>query len=592
MIQLAIFTTYGGTLIGDYSHKASKVVFSTNNRGMAECTAFLSLSLQESFALYNRTGLPHVQLFASHVIFEGRLEDVSLVNGGVNITALGYSRAMTDAPYTALWSTTDYSLWKPTTQVEVANRTPDKYNIDTNGRIYISTKKGQTYTNGADVGGVILKAPYGSRKIVGFSCDFTVNLPNPVPSWTFGYATFDEGFAAAVATTITATSGAAFNRTVHYVVTACDYLELFIYNTTGAASTPAGEDGANYLQILNLRVVTTTTNRVNTTLGTTFGAGGSQTVTPPSMANIYVGQQLQIKQGSVTSCTVTVTAKTATTFTAVFPGGFNLADAVNAHVVYASEIAQVLVSTTATLNSTQLSSSTTLIQNPSIDLFNETYTDLLPSAVLDHLITLGDNQTTPRQWEWGVGAAQQLYLRPQLGQRTWYIDVSDLEVQRTLEELANSVYAVYQDARGRDVRATATADATSVTRYGLTRRRSISVQTTSSTQAATQQAAALSDGKDPKPRSGVTIRQVFDANGSQYPLWSVAAGDTVIIRNLSPSLSTALDRIRVFRVSRAEYSADSNTLSIEPETPLPSLSALLSRALSPGFRGRPFIAPR
>jgi hypothetical protein len=262
MIQLAIFTAPGGSLLADYSARAQNPVMTTNTRGFAECSAFVPMGLDEAFRLYDRPGLPHVVFSdgSSGTIYEGRLEDVDITGGGVTLRAFGYSRAMGDAPYTALWSTTDYRLWRPVNANDIAVRTPDKYNIDTNGRIYLSTKKGQTYTNAADVGSVVLQVPYSSRKIVGFSLDFTINLPTIgfLNSWVFGYATFNEGFTAGVTTTITTGTGAVYNGTVHYVVTACDYLEFFIYNGTTGVSTPAGEDGANFLQILNLRVVTST----------------------------------------------------------------------------------------------------------------------------------------------------------------------------------------------------------------------------------------------------------------------------------------------------------------------------------------------
>lgn len=56
---------------------------------------------------------------------------------------------------------------------------------------------------------------------------------------------------------------------------------------------------------------------VNTTLGTAVAAG-SQTVTPGSMAGIYVGAFLVIDYEQAGAEQVTVTAVTATTFTAVF----------------------------------------------------------------------------------------------------------------------------------------------------------------------------------------------------------------------------------------------------------------------------------
>ncbi len=77
------------------------------------------------------------------------------------------------------------------------------------------------------------------------------------------------------------------------------------------------------------------------------------------------------------------------------------------------------------------------------------------------------------------------------------------------------------------------------------------------------------------------MSKLYDANGNVWPLFSVRAGDTMIIRNLPPTLSTAIDRIRVFRLTRAEYHVDDDTLTLEPESPLPTLAAMLASASGP-----------
>lgn len=593
MIQFAIYTSPTGALIADYSYKIQGASVATNNRGFAEASGFIPMGIQEAFLLYDRPGLPHVRFSddSSGAIYEGRLEDVNIVNGGVNVRAMGYSRAMTDVPYTALWSTTDYSKWRPIAPNEsaaAALRTPDKYNISISnaGGIRISLKKGQTYATGADIASVILMAPHrGNRQIVGFSLDMQINLPNPGgASWQFFYDTWNEGYAAGAFTAINPGGGVVYNRTAHYVTTACDYLELGILNNSGVANAPAGDDGTWFVQITNLRVVTSTANRVNT-LMSAIGAGGVQTITPHGgtvMANIYVGQQLQIANNLINSESVTVTAVTATTFTATFAGPHVNTDPINAHVIYADEIVKDMLSATTAVNTAQLSTSTALIQAPQRDLFNEWYEDQASTDILDRLVALGDNQTPPRQWEWGVLNDRCLYYRPQNSAgRTWYVDISDLNVQRTIDSLANNVYADYQDAFNRTLRSATNADTTSVTRYGLIRQRMVSVPTVNSSQATTQRDAYLADNKDPKPRSGLTVQQVYDATGQRWPLQWVRAGDTMIVRNLPPTLSVSIDKIRVFRLTRAQYQPDTDALAIEPELPLPSLSALLALATTP-----------
>lgn len=574
------------TILIDPTTRIRSPLISCNERGFERLEGEIGLPLTQAAATFPAPGTPHVTAgWNGQRLFEGRLEDSTLraaAESGARMTAFGYQRALYDLPYTAFWSDTTVKRWRPVTSSEVAaGRTPDKYNIDFNGRIYLSLKKGQTYATGgaADVGGVIIQIPYGSgKKIVGFELDFVANLPNPAGagSWEFYYVTWNEGFTGAAGTLISTMSGALLTRTVHYVVTACDYLELAIFNNWGGgADTPAGEDGANYIVIGNLRVVTSTANRVNTTLGTTFGAGGSQTVTPASMANIYVGQSLRINQGTATSESVTVTAVTSTTFTAIFGGPHNAADTVNAHVVYADEIVKDMLSTVRATNADQLNAATIRIQNPSLDLYEEVYEDARMADILDYLIGLGDNQTTPRLWEWGVWENRVLCFRPRgSAGRAWFINVTSLEIARTLEQLANATYALYADAHGRTLRTSTNADASSVRRYALTRRAAYDTNTTRSQQAEKLRDVSLNDTKDPVPRASLTLDRLTSADGSIWPIWMLRPGDTLTVRNVPPSIAL---KVRTFRVHRTEYDPVTREVSIELETPLPGLDTLLAR---------------
>jgi len=576
MIQFAIYTAYGGSLIADYSTRVQGLSVATNDRGYAECSGFVPMGLAEAFLLYDRPGLPHVRVSdsSSGAVYEGRLEDVAIVDGGVQITALGYSRSLGDTPYTALWSDTSVSGWRPVLDTEVAGMFPSRFQFDTNNRLFITPQKNSTQGNTPIVGALTFAVPYGSSRLIsGISFDYTLVAP---ANWTAQLISQTETFGSRAAEWTLASAGPTQTGTkLSLPGTARARLEFSLYYNAAAAVSGA-ETGDIYLKITNLRIVTATTNRVNTTLGTNIAAG-TRTVTPGSMTNIYVGQSLQIDQGSATvGESVTVTAITSTTFTAVFAFAHVTTSTVNAHVIYADEIARDLIGTITALNSAQLESSTALVQSPAIDLTDEVYEDRSPSDVLDYLTGLGDTQS--RAWEWGVFGQQLLSFRPQSSaSRTWYTDVSSLDVTRTLDQLYNSVYAVYSDASGRSLRTSPTADSTSIARYGVTRRQAISAQTTSATLAGVEASASLSDTNDPRPRSGLTLTQVFDAGGARWPLWSVQAGDTIVIRNLPPTLSTAIDRIRVFRLTRADYHFDDDTLDIEPETPRATLDSLLAR---------------
>jgi len=181
-------------------------------------------------------------------------------------------------------------------------------------------------------------------------------------------------------------------------------------------------------------------------------------------------------------------------------------------------------------------------------------------------------------YEWGVYEGRLLHFRPRDGQRHWHVDVTTTpKLQRSIEGLRNGAYVIYRDAGGRTLRTVVTGDGDSQARYGVRRVGVLNVQTTSLAEAQVQQARFLADRATLSTRADIQFDRLYDAVGALWPLWSIRAGDTVTMRNLPPTLSTDIDRIRTFRVAETEYDAASGTLSIAPEEPLPSLDVLVAR---------------
>ena len=68
-------------------------------RGLLALAATVPLSLLDSFYIYDRATLPHIAVtWAGGVVWEGRLEDVAIIPGGLRLMALGYIRGYADAP--------------------------------------------------------------------------------------------------------------------------------------------------------------------------------------------------------------------------------------------------------------------------------------------------------------------------------------------------------------------------------------------------------------------------------------------------------------------------------------------------------------
>jgi hypothetical protein len=507
MLQLAILDTPDGNLIGDYSSRASGVKASTGEHGFEALTFNIAMSLSEAFRLYDRAGLPHVVLSdGTMTLFEGRLEDVAIIDGGVRCQALGYWRALADVPYSALWSDAGVSAWRPITSAEVANREPARWQMDTNNRLYLAPQKNGLFGSpNYYVGSLTYETPIGgARKIV--TVTFTYDLKAPA-GWRADLGSFNRDFSGnLVPWTLTATGVQQTGTTTVTLATPNDRLAFSLANLNAAAAY-TGETGDAYLKITGLRVKTTATATVRI-----------------------------------------------------------------------SEIAAALATYVNGINPSQLSADGGLLADQGLDLTDEVYEDALPSDILTRLARLGDDQTPPRRWEVGVWENRRLHLRVRgSAGRAWYVDATGLEVERTLEQLANSVYARYQDASNRGQRSAVAADANSVSRYGLTRRAAIGAQTTSASQAAVQRDAYLADNAQPIPRAQLAFDALYDAAGGRWPLWMARSGDTICIRNLPPTLSADVDRIRTFRVSRTSYDVDRNVLTVEPESPLPTLEVLLSR---------------
>lgn len=587
-ITLTIQDQPNGAALPDLTPRLNRATFSTNLHGDESLSVSAPLSLAASFQRYDRAGLPHaIVTDGAATPFQGRVEDTAIKGAGIDLTAFGYQRALSDGRYTALWSTTNVAQFRPIRTDEVANHTPELFRFDTNNRVQIALPQGSIYGNNTNVGAMIYQAPYGgSRQIVGVSFDAVVTLPT---NFLFVYETWNEGYTGGAAVTIDTGIGGTQTINRVYNVGAVDYFAFAVYNSTGANYTVNNAPNVWSVRITNVRLVTSLANMVNTTTTAIVAAGANVLVPVVTSARMYVGQRLHMGTAGLGEGVTVLSIPDSTHFRANLGAGYASGQAVYALVVYADEIVKDLISKVSTANSTQLLPDTTQVTSPALDLFDELFLDQVPSAVLDHLLTLGDNATVQQTWEWGVTGLRSLYYRVAGGvNQTWYVDITDLTVQRSLDQLYNSAYAVYQEPGGRVLRGAVSTDAASVTQTGITRTQNVPANTTSLVQANVQRDASLEDTSDPAPRFGLTFRAVYNAAGGRVPLWLPRAGDTLIIRNLPPTVSTSIDQVRSFRIARTSCDLIARTLTVEPLTPLPSIQALLARITPPSWVTAPW----
>jgi hypothetical protein len=242
--------------------------------------------------------------------------------------------------------------------------------------------------------------------------------------------------------------------------------------------------------------------------------------------------------------------------------------------VTAQSIVNAIIANVSSRNSF-MSSSTALVQDPGVTLNSEIYEDVYPDQILNRLIQLGDDATTPRLWEWGVCEDQRLYYRPRGDAgRSWYTDVSRLQLDRTLETLWNSVYATYQGAAGQRILTATASDLFSQQRYGVVREIAIQAHTTSTTTPENIRDAFLDDRSIPSVRAQIDIPVLYDVNGVMYPKWAARSGDNITIRNIPPTASIEIDLVRRFMLKETDYLIDSDTLKAVPEFMLPTLTGV------------------
>lgn len=482
--------------------------FKTNQNGFADCTIQYAIDPFVGYQLYSLNTVWECKVMdGGATIYHGRVEDVKLNGSSMQVTAFGYYRALSDLPYTALWSTYKLDNWHAVKgETYGTGHKPERYTIDTNnGRLGIAPKKNAQYGNNNDQGAVDFYIPNGSsRNIVAVAFDYTLSayagMRVRLQSYSNGTLIADEW---------TPTIPSAFTRysgSVVQAVSSCNRLMFVIDNNSGSTATFTAEEGTAYLHITNMRVVTQT-----------LGA-------------------------SIDNATV----------------------------------AADMVTTIAATNSNQISTSTSLINSTGVGLTEAVYEDANMADVLQQLADQGDS--SGNKYEVGVYLNKQLYFR-QKGSagRTWYVDIDELDLERTIDTLVNSAYTSYKDANDVTVRSSISADSASIARYGLTRRSYVQIDTTSSTQATAARTALLTDQASPLPKARISFSHVYNANGGQYPLYFVRAGDSITIRNLPPNLGSNVDRIRTFRISETSYNASSNTLDVTPEAPLPTLDRVLAQ---------------
>jgi len=225
------------------------------------------------------------------------------------------------------------------------------------------------------------------------------------------------------------------------------------------------------------------------------------------------------------------------------------------------------------LNNGQLSSDTNLIEATGIDLSGLVYEDADMPTVIAEFADRGNSSEVI--FEAGVWEDARLHFRPKGSNgRTFYIDAGSIAMGDILNNMQNSTYALWKDLNNETRRTAVVNDDESQNQFGIKRRFALKTDSQTLIEAEQFRDTALIDSKKPRPRSKVAIGHgLFDATGGSYPIWEIRSGDQIVLRNLQPSFSVDIERVRKFTVARTQYSNDQ--IEITPSEPMPELEFLI-----------------
>jgi hypothetical protein len=574
MYTLHLFDAPGGSLLLHATNRLLECEAAWDDGGPAELTASVRLGLAEQLRIAGqRTG--HVVLcHHSAPIWAGRAEELGLSSQGLlTIGAYGYQRACADTRYTALWSDDSVAGWRPIRDSERGDTQPDRWSFDTNNRLYMAPQKNSSQGTTTCAYMLYQSPDGGARNIIGI--DFAFEMSFPSASWRLQLLPLTTAFSAGAAIFTLNGSGVLQTGARHLTFAATPWLAFQVQFNAAAAIFP-NESGTAYARITSLRLVTTTANRVNTTLTAARTAGASVTATVGSTARMYVGQRLVVRDsGSTIGEIVTVESiPSSTTFVATFGANYSINATVQAQMAYPDEIVRDLVTSVNAINPTQLSAATVGVQSLPIDLTNASYEDATPQ-------TIGRGLAELSAYRFGVDLAQALVFEPNTANaQTWAVDAARLRVDTKLDQVANRIYTTYQEAGGRTLRTAAASNMLSSQRYGVVRMATAQTQSANSAIAEAIRAAALSDQASPPPRAEIVFDRLYTASGGRANLHQVRPGDTILIRNLPPAAEALPGEVQSFRVARCQLrlrAGETAVLEVEPDTPTPYLEVLLAR---------------
>lgn len=337
-------------------------------------------------------------------------------------------------------------------------------------------------------------------------------------------------------------------------------------NTTGGTYTSTQDTGfwysnLNALRILPESAVTATTATIN------VAAGGTITITPANISNIYDGQTLFIVSGAYTTPSVyvgesiVVSGLTSSTFRGTFGTSINGAVSILVPSVRPHHI--------LTEYGTQLGI-TPIIEDTRLDItdLNETSTTI--KSICDKLSSRGDGT---QKYYYGVNADGIFYFRPK-NTSTYYADIDSFELSMNLGTITNKIVPISKYADGTPKELSPVYDYTSIEKINAVRSQAYVGDTATDQQAIAYATAYLQDSVKGSVNTVIAISNVYNAQGARIALYLINPGDTIIPRNIPLNLLNTVQNSYIVETKQIDLETGKITFAFDK--PITSTEALVN----------------
>lgn len=506
------------------------------------------------------------------IIFSGRLSNVVLQDDRTKVQCRGLFSFFTDlGSFGVLASTTDRSLLKKQTVDHrdfAVNFATSSMTVEEN-IFSVRPVKNEGIANLA-ANGFFLPIPLAKINTSGNLYAFT-DVSFSVPSGFSTYVKqFDYGSNLLTSALVTFGANTTSRRIfVNYTATSGIYDHVIcLRNSTGGTYTSTQDTGTWYANVNNMRFALEDSVRF-TTATINVAAGGTITITPASMTNIYNGQRLYVISGAYTTPnapyigeSIVVSGITATTFRGTFSTNINGSSTIIVPFVKPRDIFSGYANIVGVNPSA--------VSDVTIDISDALFDSTTFEGLCSYIAKRGDGA---KKYYYGVDSSGNMYYKPS-NETTYYVDVESFELSSTIDSIINKVIPISKKADGTPEELAPVIDQLSVERINKTRTTVYTADTTYDPQATVYATAYLEDSVKGSVNSVMVIVKAYNTLGASVSLDVLNPGDIVIPRNIPLNLSMTVQPQYV--IETKQVMLDSGKIVFSFDKPLTKMEALVN----------------